>query len=51
MSVILLSLSHYYRYIAIYIVQIIDTMLDRMRLLRNLRFILLYVVVTISTYI
>ena len=51
MSDLILSLSHYHRHIAIYVVQIIDTMLDRMCLLRNLRFILLYVVVSISTYI
>ena len=58
MSDLILSISHYHRPIAIYvvqiidtIVQIIDTMLDRMCLLRNLRFTLLYVVVSISTYI
>ena len=48
---LILSLSHYHRHIAIYVVQIIDMMLDRMCLLRNLCFTLLYVVVSISTYI
>ena len=47
MSDLILSLSHYNTHIAIYVVQL----LDRMCLLRNLRFILLYVVVSISTYI
>ena len=51
MSDLILSLSHYHRHIAIYVVQIIDTMLGRMCLLRNLRFTLLYVVVSIITYI
>ena len=50
MSDLILSLSHYHRHIAIYVVQIIDTMLGRMCLLWNLRFTLLYVVVSISTY-
>ena len=48
---LILSLSHYHRHIAIYVVQIIDTMLGCMCLLRDLRFTLLYVVVSISTYI
>ena len=58
MSDIILSLSHYHRHIAIYVVQIIDMMLGfslrlrpRMCLLRDLRFTLLYVVVSISSYI
>ena len=38
MSDLILSLSHYHRHIAIYVVQIIDTMLGRMCLLRDLRF-------------
>ena len=50
MSDLILSLSHYHRHIAIYVVQIIDTMLSCMCLLRDLRFTLLYVVVSISTY-
>ena len=37
MSDLILSLSDCHRYIAIYVVQIIDTMLGRMCLLRNLR--------------
>ena len=53
MSDFILSLSHY---IAIYVVQVINMMLldlalGRMCLLRDLRFTLLYVVVSISTYI
>ena len=51
MSDLILSLSHYHRNIAIYVVQIIDTMLGCMCLLRDLRFTLLCVVVSISTYI
>ena len=60
MSDLILSLSHCHRYIAIYVVQIIDMMLarmivdmmlGRMCLLRDLNFALLYVVVSISTYI
>ena len=51
MSDLILSLSHYQRHIAIYIVHIIDTMLGCMCLLRDLRFALLYVVVSINTYI
>ena len=47
MSDLILSLSHYHRHIAIYVLDV----LDRMCLLRNLRFTLLYVVVSISTYI
>ena len=50
MSDLILSLPHYHRHIAIYVVQIIDTMLGCMCLLRDLRFTLLYVVVSISTY-
>ena len=46
-----MSLSHYHRHIAIYVVQIIDTMLGRMCLLRDLPLTLVYVVVSISTYI
>ena len=42
MSDLILSLPYYHRHIAIYVVQI-GTMLDRMCLLRNLRFTLLYV--------
>ena len=38
MSDLILSLPHYHRYIAIYVVQIIDTMLGCMYLLRDLRF-------------
>jgi len=49
MSDLILSLSHYHRHIAIYVVQKIDTMLGRMCLLRDLHFTLLYVVVSIST--
>ncbi|KAK2188232.1 hypothetical protein NP493_139g02037 [Ridgeia piscesae] len=49
MSDLISSLSHYHRHIAIYVVQIIDTMLSCMCLLRDLRFTLLYVVVSIST--
>ena len=51
MSDLILSLPHYHRHIAIYVVQIIDTMQGCMCLLRDLRFILLYVVVSISTNI
>ena len=51
MSVLILSLAHYHRHIAIYIVQITDTMLGRMCLLWDSHFTLLYVVVSISTYI
>ena len=51
MSDLILSLPHYHRYIAFYVVQIIYMMLGRMCLLRDLRFTLLYVVVSISTYI
>ena len=51
MSDVILGLSHYHKHIAIYVVQIIDMMLGRMCLLRDLRFTLLYVVVSISTFI
>ena len=51
MSDLILSLPHYNRHLAIYVVQVIDTMLGCMCLLRDLHFILLYVVVSISTYI
>ena len=51
MSDLILSLPHYYRHIAIYVEQIIDTILRRMCLLRDLRFTLLYVAVSINTYI
>ena len=51
MSDLILSLPYYHGHIAIYVVQIIDTMLSCMCLLRDLRFTLLYVVVSISTYI
>ena len=50
MSDLILSLSHYHRHIAIYVVQIISTILGRMCLLRDLHFTLLYVVVSINTY-
>ena len=43
MSDLILSLSHYHMHIAIYVVQIIDTMLGCMCLLRDLHFTLLYV--------
>ena len=51
MSDLILSLPYYHRHIAIYIVQIIDTILGRMCLLRDLHITLLYDVVSISTYI
>ena len=51
MSDLILSLPHYHRHIAIYVVQIIDMVLGRMCLLLDFRFTLLYVVVSISTYI
>ena len=51
MSDLILSLPHYHRHIAIYVVQIIDTILGCICLLRDLHFTLLYVVVSISTYI
>ena len=52
MSDLILSLPHYHRHdIAIYVVQIITTILGRMCLLRDLHFTLLYVVLSISTYI
>ena len=51
MSDLILTLLHKYRHIAIYVVLIIDTVLGRMCLLRDLHFTLLYVVVSISTYI
>ena len=51
MSELILSLPHYHRHIVIYVVQIIDTMLGRMCLLWDLPFTLLYVVVSISTYL
>ena len=51
MSDLIFSLPHRHRHIAIYVVQIIDTMLGRMCLLRDLHFTFLYVVVSISTYI
>ena len=48
MSDLILGLSHYHRHIviAIYIMQIIDTMLGCMCLLRDLRFTLLYLYLT-----
>ena len=49
MSDLILSLPNYHRHIAIYVVQIIDAVLNRMCLLRDLHFTLLYVVVSIST--
>ena len=45
MSDLILSLLHYYRHIAIY------DILGRMCLLWDLHFTLLYIVVSISTYI
>ena len=48
---LILSLPHYHRHMAIYVVQIIDTILGLMCLLRDLHFTLLYVVVSISTYL
>ena len=51
MSDLILSLPHYHKRIAIYVVQIIDTILGSMCLLQDLHFALLYVVVLISTYI
>ena len=48
MSDLILSLPHYHRHIAIYVVQI-NMILRRMCLLRDLHFTLLYVVVSIST--
>ena len=51
MSDLILSLLKYHRHIAIYVVLIIDTVLGRMCLLRDLHFSLLYVAVSISTYI
>ena len=51
MSDLILSLPRYHRYIAIDVVQIVDTILGRMCLLRGLHFALLYVVVSISTHI
>ena len=51
MSDLILSLLHYHRHIAIYVVQIIDTILGRMCLLRDLHFTKLYVVVSINSYI
>jgi hypothetical protein len=51
MSDLILSLPHYHRHIAIYVVQIIDTMLNCMCLLRDLCFILLYVVVSINQHL
>ena len=44
MSDLILSVPHYHRHIAIYVVQIINTILGRMCLLRDLHFTLLYVV-------
>ena len=38
MSDLILSLPHYHRYIAIYVVQIIDTILGRLCHLRDLHF-------------
>ena len=38
MSDLILSLPHYHRHIAIYVVQIIDTIVGRMCLLRDLHF-------------
>ena len=43
MSDLILSLSHYHKHIAIYVVQIIDMMLGCMYLLRDLCFTLLYI--------
>ena len=51
MSNLILGLPHYHRHIAIYVVQIIDTILGRMCLLWDLHFTWLYIVVSISTYI
>ena len=51
MSDLILNLPHYHRHIAIYVVQIIETILGRMYLLWDLHFTLLYVVVSISTCI
>ena len=51
MSNLRLSLPHYHRHIAIYVVQIINMILGRMCLLRDLHFTMLYVVASISTYI
>ena len=49
---LILSLPHNRSHIAgFFVVQIIDTILGRMCLLRDLNFTLLYVVVSISTYI
>ena len=48
MSDLILSLQHYHRHITIYVGQIIDTILGRMCLLRDLHFTLLPVVVSIS---
>ena len=48
MSDLILSLQHYHRRITIYVGQIIDTILGRMCLLRDLHFTLLPVVVSIS---
>ena len=45
-SDLILSLPHCHRHIAIYVVQIIDTILGRMCLLRDLYFTLLCVVVS-----
>ena len=42
MSDLISSLPHYHRYIPIYVVQIIDTILGRVCLLRDLHFIFLY---------
>ena len=51
MSDLILSLRHYHRHVAIYAVHIIDTILGRKCLLLDLHFTLIYVVVSISTYI
>ena len=48
MSDLILSLSHYHRHIAIYIVQIINTMLGRMCLLQDLRNAVVYMYLIIT---
>ena len=52
MADLILSSSHYHRHIAIYVVQVLNTILGRgVSVLRDLHFTLLYVVVSINTYI
>ena len=48
---LILSLPHYHRHIAIYVVQVIDMILGCKCLLRHLHFTLLYVMFSIGTYI